>query len=162
MTAEKAKITKMEPMPVEDDNETVAIPSVTEESGQSMGDILINHSVVASIVRQLALDVEGVVSIGSGGLAEGLSEYIKGKDAGVSISEDEAKDYQIRLRVILAYGVELARAAQTLQRVVHDGVERMTMKSVSRVDVIIDGVRLPRDHNNPRESESLLPPHKED
>lgn len=126
-------------------DETVSIPAINEEGSQGMGDILINHSVVASIVRQLALDVDGVVSIGSGGIAEGLSEYIKGKDAGVSISEDEAKDYQIRLRVILAYGVELARTAQNLQRVVREGVERMTMKSVSRVDVIIDGVKLPRE-----------------
>ena len=43
------------------------------EEGSSFGDIKINHSVIASIVRIAALEVPGVHSIG-GSLVEGIAE----------------------------------------------------------------------------------------
>lgn len=118
-----------------------SIPTVSEDSN-SLGDIRINHSVVASIVRLAALEISGVAAVG-GGFVDGIAEIFskKGDERGVRVEEDEAGDYQIEIRVILRFGVELAAVATQIQQRISEQVEKMTSKNVSRVNVVIDGVR---------------------
>lgn len=118
-----------------------SIPTVTEESN-SLGDIRINHSVVASIVRLSALEVVGVAAVG-GGFVDGIAEIFskKGDERGVRVEEDEVGDYRIEIRVILRFGVELAAVATQIQQRIAEQVEKMTSKNVARVNVVIDGVR---------------------
>lgn len=117
------------------------IPMINENQG-SLGDIKINHSVVANIARIAATEIDGVYSIGSS-LVEGIAEMFSKKesDRGVRISEDPVGDYIIEIRVILRFGVSLAKVAVQIQENIKEKVSKMTMKNVSRVDVIIDGVR---------------------
>ena len=121
-------------------NESV-IPTVSEDSN-TLGDIRINHSVVASIVRLAALEVSGVAAVG-GGFVDGIAEIFskKGDERGVRVEEDEVGDYRIEIRVILRFGVELAAVATEMQQRIAEQVEKMTSKNVARVNVIIDGVR---------------------
>lgn len=121
-------------------NESI-IPNVSEASS-TLGDIRINHSVVASIVRLAALEVSGVAAVG-GGFVDGIAEIFskKGDERGVRVEEDEVGDYRIEIRVILRFGCELANVATEIQERIAEQVEKMTSKSVSRVNVIIDGVR---------------------
>lgn len=123
-------------------DDTTSIPMMNEGE-ESMGEIKINHSVVASIVRLAALDIDGVYSVDSS-LVEGITELFSSKkdtDRGVRVSEDEAGDYLIEVRVVLRYGVELAKVAVAIQDQVREQVSRMTMKTVRKVDVVIDGVK---------------------
>lgn len=124
----------------ENPNES-SIPTLSEDSN-TLGDIRINHSVVASIVRLAALEVTGVAAVG-GGFVDGIAEIFskKGDERGVRVEEDEAGDYQIEIRVILRFGVELAAVATQIQQHISEQVEKMTSKNVSRVNVVIDGVR---------------------
>ncbi len=124
----------------ENQNETT-IPTLSEESN-TLGDIRINHSVVASIVRLAALEVSGVVAVG-GGFVDGIAEIFskKGEERGVRVEEDEVGDYRIEIRLVLRFGVELAVTATQVQQRVASQVEKMTSKSVARVNVVIDGVR---------------------
>lgn len=117
------------------------IPTISEDT-TTLGEIRINHSVVASIVRLAALEVSGVVAVG-GGFVDGIAEIFskRGDERGVRVEEDEAGEYKIEIRVMLRFGVELASAASQIQQRVAQQVEKMTSKSVARVDVIIDGVR---------------------
>ena len=117
------------------------IPTVSEDSN-TLGEIRINHSVVASIVRLAALEVSGVAAVG-GGFVDGIAEIFskKGDERGVRVEEDEVGDYQIEIRVILRFGVELAAVASEIQQRIADQVEKMTSKNVARVNVVIDGVR---------------------
>lgn len=117
------------------------IPTISEDSN-TLGEIRINHSVVASIVRLAALEVAGVAAVG-GGFVDGIAEIFskKGDERGVRVEEDEVGDYRIEIRVILRFGVELAAVAGEIQQRVAKQVEKMTSKSVARVNVIIDGVR---------------------
>jgi uncharacterized alkaline shock family protein YloU len=128
----------------ENPNES-SIPTVSEDSN-TLGDIRINHSVVASIVRLAALEVAGVAAVG-GGFVDGIAEIFskKGDERGVRVEEDEAGDYQIEIRVILRFGVELAAVATQIQQRISEQVEKMTSKNVSRVNVVIDGVRTDED-----------------
>lgn len=132
-----------------DPAEETNIPTVSEESN-SLGDIRINHSVVANIVRLAALEVSGVVTVG-GGFVDGIAEIFAkkgGDERGVRVTEDEVGDYQIEIRVILRFGVELASIAGQIQQRIAEQVEKMTSKNVARVNVIIDGVRTQEEQKN--------------
>lgn len=123
------------------DNIKVPFPKIHGNDGV-MGDIKINHSVVANIVRLAAQKVEGVHSVG-GGFVEGITEIFSKKDSerGVRVSENEVGEYVIEIKVNLLFGYELAKVGEAIQKSVSQHVQRMTMKQVDRVDVIIDGVR---------------------
>lgn len=134
----------------ENQNES-SIPSLSEDSN-SLGDIRINHSVVASIVRLAALEVGGVCAVG-GGFVDGIAEMFskKGDERGVRVEEDEAGDYLIEIRVILRFGVELAAVATQIQQRISDQIEKMTSKNVARVNVVIDGVRTDEEEKEPEQ-----------
>lgn len=113
----------------------------------TLGDIKINHTVVASIVRLAALRVPGVAGVG-GGIVDGISELFAKREAdhrGVKVTEDAEDNYYIEVRLIIAYGAEIGKTAYETQVAVRKQVAAMTGKDVRKVDVIIEGVRLPPD-----------------
>ena len=119
------------------------IPTISEDTN-TIGEIHINHSVVASIVRLAALEVPGVAEVCSGGgFVDGITEIFskKSDERGIQIDKDEVGDYKIRVRVVLYFGVELAAVGNNIQQRIAEKVEKMTSKSVAKVDVIIDEVR---------------------
>ncbi len=107
------------------------------------GDIKVNHAVVGSIVRLSALEVQGVYSVG-GGIIDGITEIFSKResDRGVKISEDEDGRYAINVRVILFYGVDIAKVALQIQQNIRTQIKRMTMKDVASVDIIVDGIKV--------------------
>lgn len=143
---------------MKDVNYTDGIPMINETQG-SLGEIKINHSVVANIARIAATEIDGVYSTGTN-FVEGITEFFSKKDSdrGIRVSEDEVGDYLIEIRVVLRFGVSLAKVAVQIQENVRDKVSKMTMKNVSRVDVVIDGVRNddnPKPKSNPNPEDSI-------
>jgi len=138
------------------DDPQTSIPSISTEDESSLGDIKINHSVVASIVRIAALENDGVFSI-PGGFVDGITEIFSKKESerGVRVTDNEQGFYQIEIRLILKYGVELAKCAYDVQIAIKERVETMTGKMVERVDVIIEGVK-PKDEVNKNQQENPL------
>ena len=115
----------------------------------TLGDIKINHTVVASIVRLASLRVPGVAGVG-GGIVDGISELFAKREAdhrGVKVTEDAEDNYFIEIRLIVAYGAEIGKTAYETQIAVRKQVAAMTGKEVRKVDVIIEGVRLPAEES---------------
>jgi uncharacterized alkaline shock family protein YloU len=111
-----------------------------------LGDIKINHNVIAGIVRLAAIQVPGVANVG-GGIVDGITEIFAKRESdhrGVKVSE-ENDTYRIEVRLVIAYGSEIGRTAYEVQVAVRKQVIAMTGKDVRQVDVIIEGVRLPGD-----------------
>lgn len=123
------------------ENSETKVPLVSEETS-TLGDIQINFNVVANIVRIAALEVPGVATVG-GGLVDGIADMFPQKkfDRGVRVKADEVGDYIIDIKVILKFGVALAQVAEQAQHRIIEQVEKMTSRSVSRVNVIVDGVK---------------------
>ena len=133
-------------------------PPTRFDDQPELGDIKINHDVVASIVRLAALQVAGVASVG-GGFVDGLSGLISKRESekrGVKVSE-ERDVYAIEVRLVITYGSEIGKTAYDVQLAVRKQVIAMTGKNVSRVDVIVEGVRLPSDNANPEKPDELWP-----
>jgi len=87
-----------------------SVPTISEETS-GLGTIRINHSVIAGIVRLATQSVEGVVNVGGGGVVEGLTDFFSKKESerGVKVSEVEGGGYDIEVRVVLQFGVDLAK-----------------------------------------------------
>jgi uncharacterized alkaline shock family protein YloU len=118
-------------------------PEITDAQ-PTLGDIKVNHTVVASIVRLAALEINGVCAVG-GGFVDGITDLFSKKesDRGVRVSENEHGNYSIELRVVMAFGTELAKTAYEVQLAVRKQVANMTGKPVEKVDVVIEGVKMP-------------------
>lgn len=106
------------------------------------GEIRINHSVIASIVRYSTLEVDGVAQIG-GRLIDGIAEIFSRRDSdrGVCVREDENGSYDIDVRVFLYFGHSLTEVALQIQQNVAKQVTFMTNKGVAQVNIIVDGIR---------------------
>lgn len=129
------------------------------DDSPELGDIKINHNVVAGIARLAALEIEGVASVGSG-LIDGISELFSKREAdarGVKILETPSEAYSVELRIVVYFGAEIARTAYSVQTSVKRQITAMTGKDVQRVDVIVEGVRMHRE-----ETERVQPPEKDD
>ena len=125
------------------------VPTISGGFG-SLGNIKINHDVIARIVHLSCMEVSGVKSVGSG---FSLSDLIPAKNSnkGVRIGEDESGSYTIEVRVIMKFGVEMGKIAQEIQERVRDQIDKMTGSPVARVDVVIEGVEMeaPKEEKEP-------------
>lgn len=122
------------------DDDLHSIPIVGEGGEQSTGEIKINLNVITKIVELATSEVPGVLAVAGGSFLDGM--FAK-REARIAVDEDEIGGYLIRIPVVLEFGVDLAKTAQDVQNAVRDQVKRMTSKTVSRVDVIIDDVKRP-------------------
>jgi uncharacterized alkaline shock family protein YloU len=125
----------------------------------SLGDIKINHTVVASIVRLAALKVNGVAGVG-GGIVDGISELFAKRESdhrGVKVTEDAEDQYYIEVRLVVSYGAEIGKTAYEVQLAVRKQVSAMTGKEVRKIDVIIEGVRLPADQAGAAKDDDTWP-----
>ena len=123
-------------------------PPARFDDQPELGEIKINHDVVASIVRLAAMQVKGVAGVG-GGFVDGISELLSKRESdkrGVRVAEDQNDSYSIEIRVVITYGYEIGKTAYEVQAGVRKQVIGMTGKDVSRVDVVVEGVRLPTDN----------------
>ena len=118
--------------------------SDTAEEQPTLGRIEVNNAVVASIVRLAALQVKGVCGVGAG-LVDNLADMVSWKresDRGVKVFDDDTNSYAIELRIVVTFGVEIAKVAYQVQTLVREQVEKMTGNRVKRVDVFIEGVKV--------------------
>ncbi|NBD37685.1 MAG: Asp23/Gls24 family envelope stress response protein [Verrucomicrobia bacterium] len=117
------------------------LETLAEDSG--FGSISINNEVVANIVAMAAKEVTGVAGLASGGIKDDLAGLFGSRresGSAVSISETGEGAYRIGVKLVLTFGVQLAKVAQNVQVAIREQVENMTNKEVARVDVIVDGV----------------------
>ena len=137
----KMQKTKSAPSDIAD---VKVIPTISEDSS-ALGEIKINHKVVANIVQLATLEVKGVVAVIGSNIVDRIEGIFSKKDlgAGIRVEENENGHYVIVIQVILSFGVELAKTAFEIQKEVRDHVQKMTNKQVAKVDVVIEEVKMP-------------------
>jgi uncharacterized alkaline shock family protein YloU len=132
-----------------DDSIEDSIPTISGESSE-LGCIRINHSVVAGIVRLATQSVTGVVNVGGGGVVEGLTDFFSKKESERGVKVAEAKDggYDIEVRVVLEFGVDLAKVGVAIQEAVRDQILAMTGNHTKNIDVVIDDIKMDSSDND--------------
>ena len=129
--------------------EETNIPTITEETSE-LGTIRINHSVIAGIVRLATQSVSGVVNVGTAGVVEGLTDFFSKKESerGVKVKESSDGGYEIEVRVILEFGVDLAKTGLSIQESIRDQILSMTGNHAKSIDVIIDDIKMDAQEKN--------------
>lgn len=108
-----------------------------------LGAVDISLEVLASIAGNAATECYGLVGMASRTLGDGIAELL-GRDAastGVEVKVD-GDEVVIELYTIVEYGVRISEVARNIQERVKYSVENLTGKSVSSVNVNVQGVRV--------------------
>jgi uncharacterized alkaline shock family protein YloU len=128
---------------VTEEQSVESIPTMSEETS-ALGSIRINHSVIAGIVRLATQSVDGVVNVGGGGVVEGLTDFFSKKESerGVNVSEVDGGGYDIEVRVVLQFGVDLAKTGLSIQESVRDQIFAMTGNHAQNINVVIDDIKM--------------------
>lgn len=128
-------------------SDAYTVPMVSDDAS-CMGEIKINHSVIANIATLSAMQTDGVLVVGKQGIANGIASFFSNKKCtsnGVNVSEDEFGNYIIDICVTLKFGCELAKVASEIQQNIAKNISHMTTNGVSKVNVIIDSVESPEE-----------------
>lgn len=113
------------------------------------GTTTIETTVVSKIAGIAAREVTGVAALGGGGArmmgsireSFGASEDVR-QGVNVEVTGGAAS---IGVAIIAEYGVAIHELAEAIRRNIINAVERMTGLNVTRVDVTVHDVRLPRE-----------------
>ncbi|MCL1790796.1 MAG: Asp23/Gls24 family envelope stress response protein [Peptococcaceae bacterium] len=107
---------------------------------EALGNVRIADEVVEVISGMAASQVEGVVSLGSGGAVSDVANiFSRGSRKGikVEIHENEAK---IDLYITVNFGATIPKIAGLVQEAVKENVENMTGLTVAEINIHIQGV----------------------
>lgn len=123
---------------MEEKQEELELVNETEVNG-----IKISDEVVAIIAGMAASEVSGVYNM-SGGFVDGISEMLGKKTKGVKVQVGE-KETIIDISLIVEYGARIPDIAWEVQNKVKTQVESMTGLNVVAVNVLVQGVNLPKE-----------------
>lgn len=114
--------------------------------GSEMGDVKIHENVVAALVRQAALEQEGVSRLAGSALVDDIANLVgsrrmQARAISVELGEDGRVGIEIKLNLI--FGVRIPEVAERVQRAVINTVEEITGMTVVRVNVLIQEIEDP-------------------
>ena len=112
---------------------------VSSSHANSTGVVKVHESVIASIVRKAALDVEGVLRLGTSSLMDNLAEIVGSKkiqDRSITVEMNESS-VSVELRVILQYGVEIPQVANELKETVASEITKLSGMRVDHVNIVV-------------------------
>lgn len=115
------------------------------ELNSELGVVRIADEVVSTVAGLAAIDVDGVSSMSGGWgteLVEKLGRKNFGKGIKVEVGNQETK---IDIFVIIDYGYEIPKVAETVQKEVKVAVETMTGLTVSAVNIHVVGVAVKKE-----------------
>lgn len=139
-------------MEEQEKKEIEKIEQNSESKETEVNGIKIAEDVVAKIAGIAASEVKGVFSM-NGGIAGGISEMFgkKSFSKGVKAQVTE-KDAVLDLYIIVEYGSRIPDIAFEIQNKVKTAVENMTGLKVLEVNIHVQGVNLPKDPKEAKES----------
>lgn len=116
----------------------MAVKTYTEH-----GYIEYTDEVLANIAGAAAVECYGVVGMASKNATDGLWELLKRENInrGVKISS-HGDEFTIDLYIIVEYGTKISEVANNIIQRVKYQVESMTHLKVSKVTVLVQGIRI--------------------
>ena len=107
------------------------------------GNVIIENEVIAKYAGSAAVECFGVVGMASYNVKDGLVKLLKKDNIahGVNVVYEEDK-LTIALHIIVAYGVSIQAVADNLMSNVKYKVEEYTGMKVSKIRIIVEGVRI--------------------
>lgn len=105
----------------------------------SVGVIRVHESVIASIVRKITLETDGVVRLAGNSLVDNLAEIVGSKkiqDRSITV-EMGASSVSIEIGVIIKYGVPIPPVAEAIKNSVASEILKLTGMKVGKINIIV-------------------------
>jgi uncharacterized alkaline shock family protein YloU len=113
------------------------------EESEQIGRIKISDDVVAIISNAAALSATGVVTL-SGGIVEGITEFVGKKNPGRGIKVDMTDEgVTVDIYLIVEFGHRIPDVATDIQHKVRHDVQTMTGLNVTAVNIHVQGISFP-------------------
>lgn len=105
------------------------------------GSLQISTDVIAKISQLATMEIEGVtkVSCGSSAVKGAFAKVNIQKPVEVDLTEDVA---QITVHIVVKYGMKVPAICEAIQKNVKAAVQNMTGITVSKVNIVVEGVSL--------------------
>lgn len=122
--------------------------------GKEYGNVNISDDVVGIIAGVAATEIPGVAGM-SGGITGGITEMLgmKNLSKGVKVELGD-KETVLDIFVIVDYGSNISDIGKRVQENVKNSIETMTGLNVSKVNVNIQGVNIPKENKEKDTSKS--------
>ena len=126
--------------------EQEAVQNTALIDGSEMGDVKIHENVIAALVRQAALEQEGVSRLAGSALVDDIANLVgsrrmQARAISVELAEDSRVAIEIKLNLI--FGFRIPEVAERVQKAVISTVEEITGMTVMRVNVLIQEIEEP-------------------
>jgi len=105
----------------------------------SAGIIRVHESVIASIVRKVTLEVEGVLRLAGSSLVDNLAEIVGSKkiqDRAIAVEMGDTS-VSVEVRVIMQYGVSIPDVGSSIKSVIAAEIVKLTGMNVAKVNVVV-------------------------
>ena len=114
--------------------------------GSEMGDVKIHENVISALVRQAALEQEGVSRLAGSALVDDIANLVgsrrmQARAINVELAEDSRVGIEIKLNLI--FGYRIPEVAERVQKAIISTVEEITGMTVMRVNVLIQEIEEP-------------------
>lgn len=120
--------------------------ATTVVDGSEMGDVKIHENVIASLVRQAALQQEGVSRLAGSALVDDIASLVgsrrmQARAIAVELGEEGTVGIEIKLNLI--FGYRIPEVAERVQKAVIAVVEDTTGMTVTKVNILVQEIEDP-------------------
>jgi len=117
----------------------------TKKFENETGDVTVSESVIATVVKNTVVEIEGVKSIVGeepvgNSVIEIISNKTKKKEKGIKVDIKGKGELVIEISVILKYGTNVIEVAKNIQEKVKETVESLIGMHVKDIDVLVDQI----------------------
>lgn len=108
------------------------------------GSITVSDKVIAKIVSEAVYETYGIVGMAAKNTKDGIYELLNLENAtkGVEVKTDENNKVNIRISVIIEYGVRISVVAENIIDKVKYYVEKNTGLDVNSITIRVEGIRV--------------------
>ena len=123
-----------------------AVQNTALIEGSEMGDVKIHENVISTLVRQAALEQEGVSRLAGSALVDDIANLVgsrrmQARAITVELCEDNRVNIEIKLNIV--FGYRIPEVAERVQKAVISTVEEVTGMVVPKVNVLVQEVEAP-------------------
>ena len=128
--------------------------------GSEMGDVKIHENVISTLVRQAALEQEGVSRLAGSALVDDIANLVgsrrmQSRAITVELCEDNRVNIEIKLNIV--FGYRIPEVAERVQKAVISTVEEVTGMVVPKVNVLVQEVETPAEAQDAEKDDGSAP-----
>ena len=128
---------------------------VLEDSG--IGDVKIHENVISSLARRATLGIEGVSRLAGSLLVDNIAEIVGSRrmqERSITVAMDENNRVSLEIKINILVGYRLPDVASAVQKAVISEIEAATGMTVTKVNVLVQEIESPEEHEEDAPAES--------